>query len=79
MGRRQFTVTVAEEIGRYLEERSRAEGVTKSAVVSRALDLDRFRRQEELLEEGYREMAEHDRRLAEEFTNLDASTPWPDY
>ena len=79
MGRRQFTVTVPEELGLYLVERSREEGMTKSAVVSRALDLDRLRRQEKLLEEGYREMADHDGELAEELEALDGSTPWPRY
>lgn len=79
MARRQFTVTLSEEIGRYLEERSAEEGSTKSAVVSRALESDRLRRLETLMGDGYREMARRDSDLAEESATVDASVPWPDY
>ena len=79
MARKQFTVTVSEELGRYLEERAEKEGLKKSAVVGRALKLDRQRLRDELLVEGYREMGEHDLKIAKEFANVDVSTPWPDY
>lgn len=79
MTRRQFTITVSSELGRYLEERSAEVGINKSAVVSRALEADRGRRLEELLEEGYEEMAAHDRELLEEFEVVDSDSPWPEH
>ncbi len=71
MTRRQFTITVSPELGRYLEERSAEAGINKSALVSRALEAHRGRHLEELLEEGYEEMAGHDRELLEEFEGVD--------
>lgn len=80
MGRRaQLTVTVSPEVGRYVEELSAELGVKKSAVVERALELDRERRKELLMREGYEEMAEHDLALLKEFEHVDRESPWPEY
>jgi predicted transcriptional regulator len=78
-GRAQLTVTVSPELGRYVEEVSAELGVKKSAVVERALEADRECREEDLLREGYEEMAEHDLALHEEFEHVDSETPLPEY
>jgi hypothetical protein len=49
--------------GWYVEEVSAEEGMKKSAVVARALELAREGREEDLLREGYQGMAEHDLEL----------------
>ena len=77
--RRQFTVTVSPDLGHYLEERAAESGMNKSAVVSQALELDRQRRKELLMREGYEEMAGRDLELVREFERADESTGWPDY
>ncbi len=77
--RKQFTVTVSPELGRYLEERAAESGLNKSAVVGQALESDRQRRKEELMREGYEALAERDLELAREFEQLDESSEWPDY
>lgn len=79
MAREQLTVTVPAELGRYVEERSAELGVKKSAVVSRALEIDRELYMDELLREGYEEMAEHDVQLLKEFEHVDRESPWPEY
>lgn len=78
MSRRQFTVTLAAELGSYLEQRSAETGLNKSAVVSRALEADRERHLHRALRDGYEEMAEHDRELVGEFSELDGESPWPE-
>jgi post-segregation antitoxin (ccd killing protein) len=77
--RKQFTVTVSAELGRYLEERAAETGLNKSAVVSQALEVDRRRRKEFLMREGYEEMAEQHLELVREFEHMVESTGWPDY
>ena len=78
MGKRaQLTVTVSPELGRYVEELATDLGVKKSAVVERALEADRERHEEDLLREGYQEMAAHDLALHEEFEHVDRETPLP--
>ncbi len=77
--RKQFTITVSYDLGRYLEERAAESGLNKSAVVSEALELDRQRRKELLMREGYEEMAEQHLELVRELENADESTGWPDY
>ena len=77
--RAQLTVTVSPELGRYVEEVSAELGVKKSAVVERALEADRERRELDLLREGYEEMAEHDLALHKEFEHVDSETPLPEY
>ncbi len=77
--RKQFTVTVSSDLGRYLEERAAESGMNKSAVVGQALELDRQRRKEELMREGYEELAGHHLELVREFEQLDESAGWPDY
>ena len=61
------------------ESSTRESGMNKSAVVGQALELDRQRRKELLMREGYEEMAEHHLELVREFEDVDASTGWPDY
>jgi hypothetical protein len=34
---------------------------------------------DDLLREGYEEMAQHDKRLSQEFEDLDRETHWPEY
>jgi predicted transcriptional regulator len=77
--RMQLTVTVSPELGRYVEEVSAELGVKKSALVEHALEADRDRREEDLLREGYEEMAPHDLALHEEFEQIDGETPLPEY
>ncbi|MGI9050689.1 MAG: hypothetical protein ACR2GU_15160 [Rubrobacteraceae bacterium] len=80
--RKQFTVTVPHDLGRYLEERAAETGMNKSAVVSEALEVDRQRRKEILMREGYEEMAGQHLELVREFElapHTDESTDWPDY
>lgn len=77
--RKQFTVTVPSDLGRYLEERAAETGSNKSAVVSEALKLDRQRRKELLMREGYEEMAEEHLELVREFEYADESVGWPNY
>jgi predicted transcriptional regulator len=80
MGRRaQLTVTVSPELGQYVEEVSAELGMKKSAVVERALEADRERRELDLLRQGYEEMAEHDLALHKEFEYVDNETPLPEY
>ena len=79
MSRVQLSVTVSPEMGRYVEELSAELGVKKSAVVEHALEVDRQRRKELLMREGYEEMAEHDAELLKEFEHVDRETPWPGY
>lgn len=79
MSKTQLTVTVSPEMGQYVEELSTELGVKKSAVVERALEVDRERRMEDLLREGYEERAKHDRELLKEFEHVDRETPWPEY
>jgi hypothetical protein len=77
VSRRQLTITVSPEMGRYVEERSAELGVNKSAVVERALERDRESLMEDLLREGYQERAKHDLKLLKEFEVVDRETPWP--
>lgn len=79
--RRQFTITVPAEIGEFLEKRSAATGMNKSAVVSDALEAERERQEDELMREGYEEMAAQDRELLQEFGHVDrdSNSSWPDY
>jgi predicted transcriptional regulator len=51
----------------------------KSAVVERALEADRERRELELLREGYEEMARHDLAPHREFEHVDSETPLPEH
>ncbi len=77
--RKQFTVTVPPDLGRYLEERAAETGSNKSAVVSQALELDRDRHKELLMREGYEAMAEEHLELVREFEYADESVGWPSY
>ncbi len=79
--RRQFTITVAADLGDYLEQQSATTGMNKSAVVSRALEAEKAREEEELMREGYEEMATHDRDVLKEFEHVDreANDSWPQY
>jgi hypothetical protein len=79
VSRVQLSVTVSPEMGRYVEELSAELGVKKSAVVEHALEVDRQRRKELLMREGYEEMAEHDAELLREFEHVDSETPLPEY
>lgn len=77
--RRQFTITVSQDLGNYLEELAAETGMNKSAVVSQVLADDRERRKERLLREGYEEMAPYDRELMQEFEHVDRDANWPEY
>jgi predicted transcriptional regulator len=77
--RTQLTVTLPPRLGQYVEEVSAELGMKKSAVIEHALEADRERRTEDLLREGYEEMAEHDLALHEEFEHVDGETPLPEY
>lgn len=77
--RKQFTVTISSNLGRYLEERAAESGLNKSAIVSEALETDMRYRKELLLREGYEEMAEQHLELAREFDQVDDDADWPDY
>lgn len=79
MNRVQLSVTVSPELGRYVEEVSAEYGIKKSAVVEHALAIDRERRKELLMREGYEEMAEHDAQLLKEFERIDSESPLPEY
>jgi hypothetical protein len=79
VSRVQLSVTVSPEMGQYVEELSAELGVKKSAVVEHALEVDRQRRKELLMREGYEEMAEQDAELLKEFEHVDRETPWPEY
>jgi predicted transcriptional regulator len=77
--RTQLTVTVSPELGRYVEEVSAELNLKRSAVVERALEADRERRELDLLRQGYEEMAEHGLALHKEFEHVDSETPSPAY
>lgn len=79
MSRVQLTVTVSPEMGQYVEEVSAELGMKKSAVIEHALEIDRERRKEQLMREGYEEMAAHDTKLLREFKHVDSETPVPEY
>jgi predicted transcriptional regulator len=79
VSRTQLTITVSPEVGRYVEELSEEWGVKKSAAIERALKDHRERHMEDLLREGYQEMAEHDLALHKEFERVDSETPLPEY
>jgi hypothetical protein len=79
VNRVQLSVTVSPELGRYVEEVSAEYGIKKSAVVEHALAIDRERRKELLMREGYEEMAEHDAQLLKEFERIDSESPLPEY
>ncbi len=79
MSRTQLTITVPSELGQYVEERSVEMGVKKSTVISQLLEADRERYMDELLREGYEEIAEQNRRLVKEFENVDRESSWPEY
>jgi hypothetical protein len=42
-------------------------------------DFDRERYMDELLREGYEEIAEQNRRLVKEFEDVDRESSWPEY
>ncbi len=79
MSRTQLTITVSPEVGRYVEELSEEWGVKKSAAIDRALKNHREHHVEDLLREGYQEMAEHDLALNREFKYADGEVPLPEY
>ncbi len=79
MARTQLTVTVSTDLGQYVEELSHELGIKKSAIVEHALEIDRERRLEDLLREGYEEMAEDDVELLKEFEHVDRESSWPEY
>lgn len=78
-GRRQYTITVSPELGRYLEERAMEAGTNKSAVVGQALEADRERRKRLLMREGYEEMAGQNLELEREFEQAGVDDEWPEY
>ena len=77
--RRQFTITIPQELGSYIDELSEETGMNKSAVVSQVLAEDRERRKELLLREGYEEMTPYDQELLQEFEHVDRDASWPEY
>ncbi len=77
--RKQLTVTVPSDLGGYVEQVAAETGLNKSAVVSRALEADREHRKEQLMREGYEEMAASDRQLLREFEHVDRDSTWPEY
>ncbi len=77
--RKQLTVTVPSDLGGYVEQVAAETGLNKSAVVSRALEADREHRKEQLMREGYEEMAASDRQLLREFEHVDRESVWPEY
>ena len=66
-------------MGRYVEEVSSEMGLKMSAMIGCALEVDRERRTEDLLREGYGESAAHDLEIDREFENVDRETPLPEY
>jgi predicted transcriptional regulator len=79
MARARLTVTISEELGRFLEELAIETGENKSVLVGRALEELRKRHLEALLRAGYEEMTAHDLELARELEHVDRGTPWPEY
>ena len=58
MSRAQLTITVSSDMGRYVEELAEESSLTKSAVIEEILKADQKQRIDDLLREGYLEMAE---------------------
>ena len=65
--------------GGYVQEVSSEMGLKMSALIGRALEADRERRTEDLLREGYEEMAAHDLEIDRKFESMDRETPLPEY
>ncbi len=62
----------------FLNERAKTQGTTRTQVVLEALECLRSRETERLMEEGYREMADENRSLAEQGL-LAAEDSWPEW
>jgi hypothetical protein len=67
-----------DDIREFLREEANERRTTQTDVVIEALGLLRRQRLEALMAEGYREMAEADLALAEEFWPIDRET-WPQW
>lgn len=67
MARAQFSITVSPKVGVFVEERARELGLKKSAVIEEALEVAQRVYHEDLMREGYQEMAKHDAELNQEF------------
>jgi hypothetical protein len=65
-----------DDIREFLRDEATARRTTQTGVVIEALGLLRKQRLEALMAEGYREMAESDLALTEEFGPIDQET-WP--
>ena len=67
-----------DDIREFLREEATERHTTQTNVVIEALGLLRKQRLDALMAEGYREMAETDLALAEEFWPVDQET-WPEW
>lgn len=72
----QLSVTVSPELKAAAEEIAKENNTTTSGLVSRCLEEMARKRTIKLMEEGYREMAEENRLLAEQFLPIALET-WP--
>ena len=72
----RLSVTVAPELKAAAEEIAKENNTTPSGIVSRCLEELARKRTIKLMEEGYREMAEENRLLAEQFLPIALET-WP--
>ena len=72
----QLSVTVRPELKAAAEEIAKESNTTPSGIVSRCLEELARKHTIKLMEEGYREMAEENRLLAEQFLPIALET-WP--
>ncbi len=72
----QLSVTVRPELKVLAEEIAKENNTTISSIVSQCLEEIARKRTIKLMEEGYREMAEENKLLAEQFLSIALET-WP--
>ncbi|MBI4336541.1 MAG: CopG family transcriptional regulator [Chloroflexi bacterium] len=70
----KITISIPRELLDLADRLARERSTTRSAVIAGLLEKEEEARIQALMEEGYREMAEEDRRLAEEAFPLASET-----
>lgn len=70
----KITISLPKDILHYADQLAREWATTRSGVIAQLLDKEERARVDALMEEGYREMAEENLRLAEEVFPLAAET-----
>jgi hypothetical protein len=77
MSSERFTITLPKEVGARVRKRARDEKKPLSRIIAEDMEAAERERIRQRMIEGYKAMAEENKRLAEEWFEISAET-WPD-